>query len=253
MFELAHNVAIVTGARRGMGKAHALALARQGANVIVTDINEAECRIVVDEIIAKGGTAVCFRMDVSRAEEVERVFDAAIRQFGRLDILVNNAGVYLPKPAIELTEKDWDKTITINLKGQFLCAQRAAREMAKNGYGRIINIASIASGQTGVGIAGGAHYTASKGGVIGMSETLAIEWAPFGITVNVIAPGAINTSMIAAAQMPKEAIDTIIARIPLRRIGTPEEVSVAVVFLASKEASYVTGTTVYVDGGWLAA
>lgn len=124
--------------------------------------------------------------------------------------------------------------------------------MAKNKWGRIINIASIASGGAGIGIAGGAHYTASKGGIIGMSETLAVEWAPLGINVNVIAPGAIDTPMMQAAQIPKEAMDAMLQRVPLKRIGRPEEVSAMVVFLASEEASYVTGTTFYVDGGWLA-
>ena len=128
----------------------------------------------------------------------------------------------------------------------------AAREMAKQQWGRIINIASIASGQVGVGIGGGAHYTASKGGIIAMTETLAIEWAPLGITVNAIAPGAIDTPMVQAAGMPPEAMQGMLARVPLGRIGRPEEVSVAVVFLASEEASYVTGATFYVDGGWLA-
>ncbi len=169
-----------------------------------------------------------------------------------MDILVNNAGIYAPKPALLLTEEEWDKTIDVNLKGQFLCAQRAAKEMAKNKWGRIINIASIASGQVGIGIMGGAHYTASKGGIIGMTETLAIEFAPLGINVNVIGPGAIDTPMVQAAQMPKEVMDGLVQRIPLKRIGKPEEVSAMVVFLASEESSYVTGATFHVDGGWLA-
>lgn len=254
MFNLKNKVVLVTGARRGMGRAHALALAGQGASVVVTDIDEKECNRVVDEVGAVGmGGAICFMMDVSKKEDIDRVFDAVISHFGRLDILVNNAGVYFSKPALDLTEEEWDRMIDINLKGQFLCAQRAAREMAKNKWGRIINIASIASGQVGVGIAGGAHYTASKGGIIGMSETLAIEWAPLGITVNVIAPGAIDTPMVATAQMPKEAMDAMLAQIPLKRMGRPEEVSAAAVFLASDEASYVTGATFYIDGGWLAA
>ena len=143
--------------------------------------------------------------------------------------------------------------ININLKGQFLCAQRAAKEMAKNKWGRIVNIASVASGQVGVGIAGGVHYTASKGGIIGMTETLAIEWAPLGITVNVIGPGAIDTPMVSAAQIPKEAFAGMLAKIPLKRMGRPEEIAAAGVFLASPEASYVTGATLFVDGGWLAA
>lgn len=253
MFNLKGKIALVTGAGRGMGRAHTLALARQGAKVIVTDVDVNECMSVVGEIESAGGEAVCLKMDVSNKADVEKAFDEVIQRYGRLDILVNNAGIYFSKPALEITEEDWEKMMHINLKGQFLCAQRAAKEMAKNKWGRIINIASVASGQVGVGIAGGAHYTASKGGVIGMSETLAVEWAPLGINVNVIAPGAIDTPMVQAAQMPKDAMDAMLARVPLKRIGKPEEVSAMVVFLASDEASYITGATFYVDGGWLAA
>lgn len=252
MFDLHGKIALVTGARRGMGKTHALALAAQGAKVVVTDIDLPECRLVVDEISAKGGEAICFVMDVSQKSDIDRVFDETIAQYGRLDILVNNAGIYFPKPALELTEEDWNHMLDINLRGEFFCAQRAAKEMAKNKWGRIINIASIASGQVGVGISGGAHYVASKGGIIGMTETLAIEWAPLGINVNAIAPGAIDTPMVQAAQIPKQAMDAMLERVPLKRIGRPEEVSHMVVFLASDESSYVTGATFYVDGGWLA-
>lgn len=252
MFDLTGKIALVTGGRRGMGRSHALALAAQGAKVVVTDVDEGECATVVEEIKTKGGEAVCFKMDVTNKDEINSVFDEVIKQFGRLDVLVNNAGIYFSKSALELTEEDWDKMININLKGQFLCAQRAAKEMAKNKWGRIINIASIASGGVGVGIAGGAHYTASKGGIIGMTETLAIEWAELGINVNVIGPGAIDTPMVSAAQIPEDAMKAMLAQVPLKRIGRPEEVSAMVVFLASEEASYVTGTTFYVDGGWLA-
>lgn len=252
MFELKNKIALVTGARRGMGRTHALALAKQGAKVIITDIDINECQLVADEINGNSGEATCFKMDVADKKEVDAVFDEIIKKFGRLDILVNNAGIYVPKPALEITEEDWEQMIHINLKGQFLCAQRAAKEMAKNKWGRIINIASVASGQVGVGIAGGAHYTASKGGILGMTETLAIEWAPLGINVNAIGPGAIDTPMVSAAQIPKAALDAMFAGIPLKRMGRPEEVSAAVVFLASEEASYVTGATLFVDGGWLA-
>jgi len=253
MFDLTNKVALVTGARRGMGKAHSIALAKQGAKVVVTDISQEECQLVVDEIKSMGGEAVAFKLDVSNTAEVNQVFDEVVKQFGRLDILVNNAGIFAPKPALELTEEDWDKTIRINLKGEFLCAQRAAKEMAKNNWGRIINIASVASGGVGVGISGGAHYTASKGGIIGMTETLADEWASLGINVNAIGPGAIDTPMTSTSQIPEEAMKAMLAGVPLKRIGKPEEVSAAVVFLASEEASYVTGATFYVDGGWLAA
>ena len=253
MFELKNKVALVTGAKQGMGRADAIALAKQGAKVVVTDIDQAECQLVADEIIKNGGEAIAFKMDVSNKAEVDQVFDETIKQFGHLDILVNNAGIYFPKPALEITESDWNKLIDINLKGQFLCAQRAAREMAKNKWGRIINITSIASGQVGVGIAGGAHYTASKGGIIGLTETLAVEWAPLGINVNAIGPGAIDTPMSRKVQMTPEQFKSFLsAKVPLGRIGTPEEVAAAVVFLASEEASYITGATLFVDGGWLA-
>lgn len=252
MFELTNKVALVTGGRRGMGKADALALARQGAKVIITDIDLEACLPVAEEITSNGGEAVCYKMDVSNREEVESVFDKVIEQFGRLDILVNNAGIFVPKMAMDITEEEWDRLIDINLKGQFLCAQRAAKEMAKNKWGRIINIASVASGQAGFGVAGGAHYTASKGGVTGLTEALAVEFAPHGITVNVIGPGAIDTPMIDDASFSKEAMDAMLANIPLKRMGTPEEIAAAVVFLASEEASYVTGAVLFVDGGWLA-
>src|SRR3989338_7900172 len=253
MFNLTNKVALVTGARRGMGRAHAIALAKQGAAVAVTDINKKECEAVVAEITKDVGKAAAYKLDVSDAMEVAQVFAQVAEDFGKLDILINNAGIYFSKPALELTEEEWDKMLAINLKGQFLCARAAAREMQKQKWGRIVNIASVASGQVGVGISGGSHYTASKGGVIGMSETLAVEWAEHGITVNVIAPGAIDTPMVAAAQIPKEAMGAMLAGIPLHRMGKPEEVAALAVFLASEEASYVTGATFYVDGGWLAA
>lgn len=253
MFDLTDKVALVTGAMRGMGKSHAFFLAKQGAKVAVTDINLEECEKVVSEINSGGGEAFAWKMDVSNAGEVDRVFGEVVNKFGRLDILINNAGIFLPKPALEITEEEWDRMIDIDLKGQFLCAQRAAKEMSKNKWGRIVNIASIASGGVGVGIFGAAHYSAAKGGIIGMTETLAIEFAPLGINVNAIGPGAIDTPMVSAAQIPEEAMKAMLAGVPLKRIGKSEEVSAAVVFLSSEEASYVTGATLYVDGGWLAA
>jgi len=252
MIDLTGKVALVTGARRGMGAADARVLAAQGAKVVITDIDEGECAPVADEINSSGGEAICFKMDVSDAKEVNDVFDKVIEKYGRLDILVNNAGIYEPKPFLDITEKEWDRVIDIDLKGQFLCAQRAAKEMAKNKWGRIINIASIASGQVGVGVAASAHYTAAKGGVTGMTETLAIDLAPYGINVNAIGPGVIDTPMVSTAGIPKEQMDAMLARLPIKRMGKPEEVANTVAFLASEEASYITGATLFVDGGWLA-
>ena len=253
MFNLHDRVAIITGAKQGMGRTHALALAAQGAIVVLTDRRQQDCAELAEDIQSQGGKAISLGMDVSSKAQIDAAFGEVMQRYRRLDILVNNAGIFKPKPALELTEKEWEETLTVNLKGQFLCAQRAAKEMKKKKWGRIINVSSIASGQVGVGFPGAAHYTASKGGILGMTETLAIEWAPFGITVNAIAPGAIDTPMVESAKMPKNALNALLSHIPLHRMGKPEEVSVAVVFLASEEASYVTGSTLYVDGGWLAS
>jgi NAD(P)-dependent dehydrogenase (short-subunit alcohol dehydrogenase family) len=252
MFKLTGKIALVTGAQRGMGKADAIALAEQGATVIVTDTDLKACQAVADEIVSSGGKAAAFAMDVTDKKQIDAVFDAVIKKFKKLDVLVNNAGIFRPKPALELTEKDWQLTMDINLKGYFLCAQRAAKEMAKQKYGRIINIASIACGQVGVGFAGSAHYSATKGGIIGMTETMALEWGPLGITVNAIGPGAIDTPMVGDIKNSPKALKAITSRVPLKRMGRPEEIAAAVVFLASDEASYVTGATLFVDGGYLA-
>lgn len=253
MFNLKDKVALVTGARRGMGRAHALALAKQGAHVVVTDVEKTTCESVAQEIRDNGGVTSCYKMDVSDTKEINQVFDDVIKEFGRLDILVNNAGIYEPKRALDISEADWDRMMDINLRGYFFCAQRAAKEMAKNKWGRIVNIASIASGGVGIGVAGGSHYTATKGGIIGMIEALAVEFAELGITVNCIGPGAIDTPMIGDAGIEGGAMKELLAGIPLKRVGKPEEVAAAVVFLSSEEASYITGSTFYIDGGWLAA
>ncbi|MCF7844559.1 MAG: SDR family oxidoreductase [Kiritimatiellales bacterium] len=253
MFNLYGKVALITGAQHTMGKAYANALASQGAKVILADTKEKLFRKTATDIVARGGEAYCFEMDVTQKEQIDVTVEKVVKQFGRLDILVNCAGIFKPKPALEITEKEWDETISVNLKGQFLCAQRAAKEMGKNKWGRIINISWIAPAGEGIGFGGPAHSTASKGGMIGMNETLADEWAPLGINVNAIALGAIETPRVEGARISKEAKKAILEHIPLHRMGKPEEVSGAVVFLASQEASYITGATIYVDGGWLSS
>ncbi len=251
MFDLKNKVAIVTGARRGMGKSHALTLAKAGAKVLVSDISQEECQLVVDEIKKAGGEAMAAKCDVSKKEEVEKMVKAAVGQWGKLDILVNNAGICQFKPFLDITEEEWDRTIDINLKGYFLCAQTAAKEMAKQKSGAIVNVASIAMGQVGVGFSTLAHYSASKGGIVAMTETMAIELGPLNIRVNAIAPGVIETPMIDPIKQDEKAMKGILARLPLGRVGKAEEVSNLVLFLASDASSYMTGSTVVIDGGWL--
>lgn len=250
--ELKNKVAIITGARRGMGKSHALTLAKVGAKVVVADISEEECQKVVDEIKKNGGEAIAVKCDVTKKEDIDNMVKAAVGKWGKVDILVNNAGICQFKPFLELTEEEWDRTLDINLKGYFLCAQAAAKEMAKQKSGVIVNIASIVMGQIGKGMAGLAHYSASKGGIAALTKTLAIELAPYNIRVNAIAPGAIDTPMAASAMTDPKMLEATLAMIPLHRMGEAEEVSSLVLFLVSDDSSYVTGSTVVIDGGWLA-
>ena len=246
------KIAIVTGARRGMGKSHALVLAKVGIKVVVSDISLEDCQKVVKEIEKEGGEAMAIKCDVSKKEEVDNMIKQTVEKWGKVDILVNNAGICQFKPFLELTEEEWDRTIDINLKGYFFCSQAVAKEMVKQKSGTIVNIASVAMGQVGVGFPTLTHYSASKGGIVAMTETLAIELAPYNIRVNAIAPGTIDTPMIDPLKTDPERLEATLARIPLRRIGKPEEVSNLVLFLASDESSYITGSTVIIDGGWLA-
>jgi len=252
MLSLKNKVAIITGGRQGMGRSHAIKLAEAGAKVVVVDISEEDCQRVVKEIEENGGEAMAVKCDVSKKAEVEAMAKKTIDKFGKIDILVNNAGICQFKPFLELTEEEWDRTININLKGYFLCAQTCAKEMVKQKSGVIVNIASIAMGQVGVGFPALAHYCASKGGIVAMTETMALELAPYNIRVNVIAPGAIDTPMVSATKQDQKTLEQTLARIPFHRMGKPEEVSNAVLFLASDASSYMTGATVVVDGGWLA-
>jgi len=250
--DLKGKIAIITGGRRGMGKSHALTLARAGAKVVVADISLEDCQKVVKEIEKKKGEAIAVKCDVTKKEEVDKMVKTAIDKWGKVDILVNNAGICQFKPFVDLTEEDWDKTLDINLKGYFLCAQAAVKEMVKQKSGVIINIASVEMGQVGAGAPNVVHYCASKGGVAAMTEALAVELAPHNIRVNAIAPGMIETSMIDIVKKNPEMEKAIMARIPMGRTGKPEEVSNLVLFLVSDASSYMTGSTVVIDGGWLA-
>lgn len=252
LFDLTGRVAFVTGGARGIGAGVAVALARQGADVAIGCVGHTGAANEVRALIEKlGRRAVVVQGDVADARAVGQMVQRVVDEFGRIDILVNNAGVLSSEPFIEMKEATWDRVLDVNLKGQFLVAQAVARSMiARGGGGRIINVASIGSGGVGVGFPGIAHYTASKGGVVAMTETMALELAKDKITVNAVAPGLIATDM--TTSMLEMGGAALLARIPMARAGTPEEVGAVVAFLASDEASYCTGSTVYVDGGWLA-
>lgn len=254
MFNLSGRVALVTGGSRGIGRGIALALAKAGADVAVNYVSsEQEAERVVLEIKNLGRRAITVRADVSQKREVDFMVGEVIRQLGRIDILVNNAGILTSEPFLEMKEETWDRMMAVNLKGQFLVAQAVARQMvAKGSGGKIINIASIASGQVGVGFPNIAHYCASKGGVVAMTETMALELGPYKINVNAIAPGAIETDMTKNMLLDEKTRQGLLMRIPKGRIGEPKDIGAMAVFLASDEADYCTGATFYVDGGWLA-
>jgi len=248
MFNLTGKVALITGASSGIGRASALALAGQGARVAVCARRLDKLETLVTEITGKGGSAIAVAMDVTKRESVDQAVAMTVKTFGRLDILANCAGALDYSPFLEMTEEKWDLIIDTNLKGYYYTSQAAGKEMAKNKWGRIINIASIASGGVGVGMAMLTHYTASKGGVIGLTEAMAVELGSMGILVNAIAPGAIDTEMTKGSDMTP-----YFGRLAVKRIGTPEEIAAGVVYFASDEAAYTTGTTLYIDGGWTAS
>jgi len=251
MFSLKGKKALVTGASRGIGRGIALALAEQGADVVVnyhSRVEEAEK--VVAAIKTKGRVAWAIQANVADKNQVAKMFAEVKEKWGKLDILVNNAGILQFASFEELTEAQWDQVLSVNLKGQFLCAQAALKLMSRGG--KIINIASIASGGLGIGYPQIAHYTASKGGVVALTENMALELGPKGINVNAIAPGVIETEMTKGMLTDEKAKQGILRRIPKGRVGRPEDIGAAAVFLASDEADYITGTVLYVDGGWLA-
>jgi NAD(P)-dependent dehydrogenase (short-subunit alcohol dehydrogenase family) len=241
------KVALVTGAGRGIGLGIALALAAEGVRVTVCDINVPLLDEALAQIEALGGQALAFQMDVTSKVQIQRVVAEVVARWGTVDILVNNAGIYEVLPVEEISEAQWDRVLAVNLKGAFLCCQAVIPTMKERRSGRIVNIASSA-GKTG-GTLAGAHYSASKAGVICLTKQLARELGPFGITVNAVAPGRIDTPMIHSVSDAEN--EAFAQRTPLGRLGTPEDVAHAVVFLASDRASFITGEIVDVNGGLL--
>lgn len=242
---LGNKVALVTGASRGIGRAVALALAKAGAKVVVNYAGNAQAAAdTVEAITAFGGEAIAVQADVAQADAVETLIKQALDAYGRIDILVNNAGITRDNLLLRMKEDDWDAVMNTNLKGIFHCTKQVSRIMIKQKSGKIINMTSV----VGVmGNAGQSNYAAAKAGVIGFTKSMAKELAARGITVNAIAPGFIATDMTAV--LPDQVKAEMADNIPLARMGQPEEVAAAAVFLASDSADYITGQTLHVDGG----
>jgi len=252
---LAGKSAIITGGGRGIGRATALMFAREGADVLVPDLDIAGSEATAKEIQALGRKGVLMQMDVTRMAEIQRMVDTAIREFGKIDILVNNAGITLVRDPLQLTEADWDRTLDLNLKAAFFCAQAVAREMVKQQRGVILNAASI-SGRAGKPLM--ADYCASKFGMIGITQSLAMALAKHGVRVNAVAPGIVDNDMWVSIDQEWSSLEgkptgtmkqSRVANIPLGRIETPEDVAKVYTFLASDDAAYITGQTVNVCGG----
>lgn len=250
MGRLDGRVALITGAARGIGAATAQRLAQEGARVALADLDQAGVEQTAQQIAQSGAEAIGLACDVSDADAVQRTVDAAVERFGQLDILVNNAGIIRDNLLFKMTDDDWDRVLNVHVRGAFLCSRAAQKVMVPRKYGRIINLSSTSA----LGNRGQANYSAAKAALQGLTRTLAIELGPFGITANAVAPGFIETDMThATAQrmgVTFEAFEVGASQmIPLRRIGQPSEVASVIVFLASDDASYVSGQVIYVAGG----
>jgi len=244
------RVALVTGAARGIGRATALRLAREGARVGFLDRDADGARRAAVEVSASGAEVLPLVGDVGRAEDAERAVDEVVGRWGRLDILVNNAGILRDSLLFRMSTEDWQEVLEVHLNGTFHCSRSAQKPMVEQGYGRILNLSSTSA----LGNRGQANYATAKAGIQGFTRTLAIELGPFGITVNAVAPGFIATDMTrATADRLGVPFDRLVEEqakaIPVRRVGTPEDVSAALLFLASEEAGFVNGQTLYVAGG----
>lgn len=246
LFDLTGQVALVTGANRGLGKHFAGALARAGADLVLTSRTQESLEPIAAEIKAMGRRAFCVELDVRDQQSIEHMAEVAQAAFGKIDILVNNAGCNVRKPALDVTWDDWNLILDTNLRGAFFVAQAVGRCMIAREYGRIINIGSVTSV---FGYAGLTPYGASRGGVKQMTMSLADDWGKHGVTVNCLAPGWFKTAQNAVLYEDKDWLEYLVERIPLKRPGRMEDLDGAIVFLASESSRYITGQTLLVDGG----
>jgi NAD(P)-dependent dehydrogenase (short-subunit alcohol dehydrogenase family) len=246
LFDLTDKIAIITGGGSGIGRRIALAFAEYGAKSIIADINQEAATLVKSEINARGGKAIPLRVDVTQPEEVEGMVNVALDSFGRIDVLFNNAGISIRGPAESFPLEDWNRVIAINLTGMFLCAQSVGKVMIKQGGGKIINTASVSAV---LGHPGNLAYAAAKHGVVGMTKVMAVEWAKYGVSVNCIGPGIIQTPLTAKALEDPKKYHELVSKVPMGRLGEPDDLIGAVIFLASQASNYVTGQAIYVEGG----
>ena len=245
------KVALVTGAAQGIGKASAVAFAEQGANVVLADVNDSGGKEVESMINNMGIETLFVKTDISNSAQVDNLISQAVEKFGRIDCAHNNAGIEGDRiPTTDLDEETFDKVLSVNLKGTWLCMKREIEQMLKQGGGSIVNTASVAAF---VGLGGLSAYTASKHGIVGLTKTAAIEFAKQKIRVNAVCPGPVKTEMLSKTFESNPKLEaTVLAMEPQGRIGNPEEVASAVIWLSSEQSSFVTGTSLVVDGGWTA-
>lgn len=249
LFNLENKVAIVTGGNRGLGKAVALALAEAGADIIVVSRDEEKNRDVVNAVKKFGREAISIPTNLRDISAIEDMVTKVVSHFGKIDILVNNAGVSHTQLAFDISESDWDKVMDLNVKSLFFCCQATGKIMKEQGYGKIVNLASVVGA---VGDYGIAPYTASKAAVINLTRSLALEWVRHGIQVNAIGPAYIETELNREELSNPKIRAKLIGKTPMKRLGEPEEIAGAVILLASNAGSFITGQTIYIDGGWLA-
>jgi NAD(P)-dependent dehydrogenase (short-subunit alcohol dehydrogenase family) len=252
LFTITGKVALITGAGRGLGAALAGAFAAAGARVVLCDQHGAAAEAGARQIREQGGAASGQECDVRNAAQVQALIDAAVAEFGALDVLVNNAGINIPKPAEELELEEWSRILDVNLTGTFICCRAAGRAMLRQGVGCIINICSV-HGHVGSYVHQAAANNASKAGVVNLTRSLALEWGERGVRVNGISPGPLRTELMAARLANPEYVRKTMERMALKRVGRPEDVVGAALFLASPAAAWITGQVLAVDGGWLAA